>query len=60
MNLNGNIDTRIRKLNEGSYDCIILAEAGLSRLQYLLEDQNYIRLNHLTRLVRDFYSSMEK
>ena len=48
VNLNGNIDTRIRKLNEGSYDCIILAEAGLSRLQYLLEDQNYIRLNHLT------------
>ena len=47
VNLNGNIDTRIRKLNEGSYDCIILAEAGLSRLQYLLEDQNYIRLNHL-------------
>ena len=48
MDLNGNIDTRIRKLNEGIYDCIILAEAGLSRLQYLLEDQNYIRLNHLT------------
>tara|TARA_B100000700_G_scaffold6697_1_gene7074 strand:- start:834 stop:1700 length:867 start_codon:yes stop_codon:yes gene_type:complete len=48
MNLNGNIDTRIRKLNEGIYDCIILAEAGLSRLQYLLEDQNYIKLNHLT------------
>ena len=48
VNLNGNIDTRIRKLNEGSYDCIILAEAGLSRLRYLLEDQNYIRLNHLT------------
>ena len=48
VNLNGNIGTRIRKLNEGSYDCIILAEAGLSRLRYLLEDQNYIRLNHLT------------
>ena len=48
INLNGNIDTRIRKLNEGIYDCIILAEAGLSRLQYLLEDQNYIKLNHLT------------
>ena len=48
MNLNGNIDTRIQKLNEGIYDCIILAEAGLSRLQYLLEDQNYIKLNHLT------------
>ena len=48
MDLNGNIDTRIRKLNEGIYDCIILAEAGLSRLRYLLEDQNYIKLNHLT------------
>ena len=30
--LRGNIDTRLRKLAEGQYDAIILAEAGLSRL----------------------------
>jgi hydroxymethylbilane synthase len=30
--LRGNVDTRLRKLNEGEYDAIILASAGLSRL----------------------------
>ena len=30
--LRGNVDTRIRKLNAGEYDAIILAEAGLIRL----------------------------
>ena len=30
--LRGNIDTRLRKLDEGNYDAIILAEAGLQRL----------------------------
>ncbi len=30
--LRGNVDTRIRKLNDGEYDAIILAEAGLVRL----------------------------
>ena len=46
--LNGNIDTRIKKLNDGNYDCIILAEAGLSRLSSLLEKQNYKQLEHIT------------
>ena len=32
MDLRGNVDTRIRKLNEGRYDAILLAEAGLTRL----------------------------
>jgi hydroxymethylbilane synthase len=31
-NLRGNLDTRLRKLDEGSYDAIILACAGLIRL----------------------------
>jgi len=31
-NINGNIDTRIKKLNDGTYDCIILAHAGCERL----------------------------
>jgi hydroxymethylbilane synthase len=30
--LRGNIDTRLRKLNTGEYDAIVLAEAGLIRL----------------------------
>ena len=31
-NLRGNVDTRLRKLQEGEYDAIILAAAGLTRL----------------------------
>lgn len=32
--LRGNVDTRLRKLDEGDYDAIILASAGLRRLGY--------------------------
>ncbi len=32
--LRGNLDTRIRKLDEGMYDAIILATAGLNRMQW--------------------------
>jgi hydroxymethylbilane synthase len=32
MEIRGNVDTRLRKLDEGLYDAIILAEAGLRRL----------------------------
>jgi len=32
--LRGNVDTRIKKLQEGNYDAIILAAAGLIRLGY--------------------------
>jgi hydroxymethylbilane synthase len=32
LDLNGNVDTRLRKLAEGGYDAIILAAAGLRRL----------------------------
>ncbi|HEY3422024.1 MAG TPA: hydroxymethylbilane synthase [Methanocellaceae archaeon] len=31
-NIRGNVDTRIRKLHDGEYDAILLAEAGLIRL----------------------------
>lgn len=32
--IRGNVDTRLRKLGEGQYDAIILAEAGLRRLGF--------------------------
>lgn len=32
LDIRGNVDTRLRKLAEGAYDAIILAEAGLRRL----------------------------
>jgi hydroxymethylbilane synthase len=32
LDLNGNVDTRLRRLAEGDYDAIILAAAGLRRL----------------------------
>lgn len=37
--LRGNVDTRIRKLREGRYDAIVLAEAGLERLGLTLEGE---------------------
>lgn len=33
LEIRGNLDTRLRKLDEGLYDAIVLAEAGLRRLQ---------------------------
>ena len=32
--LRGNVNTRLRKLDEGEYDAIILAAAGLKRLGF--------------------------
>jgi hydroxymethylbilane synthase len=32
QNIRGNLDTRLRKLDEGQYDAIVLAAAGLKRL----------------------------
>jgi len=40
--LRGNVDTRIRKLDEGQYDAIILAAAGLMRLG--LQDRISLRI----------------
>ncbi|MFZ5833590.1 MAG: hydroxymethylbilane synthase [Planctomycetota bacterium] len=32
LDIRGNVDTRLRKLDEGEFDAIVLAEAGLTRL----------------------------
>lgn len=40
--LRGNVDTRIRKLDEGQYDAVILASAGLVRLG--LQDRINVRI----------------
>ncbi len=37
--LRGNIDTRLRKLKEGQYDGILLAEAGLERMKWNVKKQ---------------------
>ena len=42
--IRGNIDTRLLKLHEGQYDAIILAKAGIERLEL---NENYIDLNFL-------------
>ncbi len=42
-NLRGNVDTRLRKLSEGLYDAILLAEAGLIRLG-IDKDVSYVPL----------------
>jgi hydroxymethylbilane synthase len=39
--LRGNVDTRIRKLNDGEYDAIILAEAGLTRLDIRIPGERF-------------------
>lgn len=38
--IRGNVQTRLRKLSEGQYDAIVLASAGLERLE-LLESSEY-------------------
>ena len=43
----GNLDTRLRKLDEGRYDAILLAAAGLKRLRFApalkLDPNRYVR-----------------
>ena len=44
--LRGNVDTRLRKLDEGNYDAIILAAAGLTRLGFANRITQYIDFDH--------------
>lgn len=34
LEIRGNVETRLRKLDEGEFDAIVLAEAGLTRLEW--------------------------
>jgi hydroxymethylbilane synthase len=40
--LRGNLDTRLRKLHEGRFDAIVLASAGLRRLQWTQSVTEYL------------------
>jgi hydroxymethylbilane synthase len=42
INLRGNLQTRLRKLDEGDYDAIVLAKAGLERMGL---ERNYVLLD---------------
>lgn len=44
--LRGNVDTRLRKLDEGQYDAIILAAAGLTRLGLADRITQYLDFDH--------------
>ena len=43
--LRGNVPTRIQKLREGNYDAIILAKAGVSRLEINLSEFHVVELD---------------
>ncbi len=45
--LRGNVETRLRKLEEGEYDAIILAAAGLNRLGFSARITQFIPINQL-------------
>ena len=45
--LRGNIDTRMRKLEEGQYDAIILAVAGMNRLGKSFSKNNILSVENL-------------
>lgn len=43
VNIRGNIDTRLNKLDEGDFDCLVLARAGLDRLE--IKNRNIVDLD---------------
>jgi len=43
--IRGNVDTRLRKLQQGDYDAVVLAAAGLKRLGYLIRESQYLPLD---------------
>lgn len=47
LDIRGNVDTRLRKLDEGQYDAIILAAAGLKRLGLAMRITQLIPTAHM-------------
>jgi hydroxymethylbilane synthase len=45
LDLRGNVPTRIEKLRKGEYEAIIVATAGIERLELDLEDLHVVKLN---------------
>jgi hydroxymethylbilane synthase len=45
QDIRGNVPTRLRKLDEGQFDAIMLAAAGLTRLELALDQYKVIRFN---------------
>jgi len=43
--IRGNVPTRLRKLQEGQFDAILLAAAGLLRLEMVMDDFELVRFN---------------
>jgi hydroxymethylbilane synthase len=46
MDIRGNIDTRMRKLESGEYDCLLIAHAGLERSGLLDNCEDFQILDH--------------
>jgi hydroxymethylbilane synthase len=42
LDMRGNVDTRLRKLDEGQYDAIVLAAAGMHRLGFTARINDYL------------------
>ncbi len=42
LDMRGNVDTRLRKLDEGQYDAIVLAAAGMHRLGFQARINDYL------------------
>jgi hydroxymethylbilane synthase len=47
LDIRGNVDSRLRKLNEGKYDAILLAAAGLTRLKLLNHVSQFLPLERM-------------
>jgi hydroxymethylbilane synthase len=43
--IRGNVPTRIKKLRDGLYDAILLANAGVTRLQLPIDDLHAVKIN---------------
>ncbi len=59
-NLRGNVGTRIQKLEDGEYDAIILAAAGLERLGIIEKTDDVLSVQAQTKIEKIEVSEVEK